>query len=61
MAVKFLIDENSWRKALVGGLKRAHPELDVVHIGEAGAPSNEAALTAYILQEKCLAGSTAAP
>jgi Domain of unknown function (DUF5615) len=42
MAVKFLIDENSWRKALVGGLKRVRPEIDVVHIGEAGAPSNEA-------------------
>jgi hypothetical protein len=42
MPVKFLIDENSWRKALVRGLKGFDPSIDVLHVGEEGAPPNHA-------------------
>ena len=42
MPIKFLIDENSWRKALVKGLKGFDPTIDVLHVGEEGVPPNHA-------------------
>jgi Domain of unknown function (DUF5615) len=42
MPVKFLIDENSWREALVKGLKGFDPTIDVLHVGDDGAPPNNA-------------------
>jgi hypothetical protein len=42
MPVKFLIDDNSWREALVKGLKGFDQTIDVLHVGVDGAPPNNA-------------------
>jgi hypothetical protein len=40
MPIRFLIDENAWREALIEGLKRIDPSIDAVHIGDQGVLPN---------------------
>ncbi|HEU5343694.1 MAG TPA: DUF5615 family PIN-like protein [Ktedonobacterales bacterium] len=41
MRARFLVDENSWRDALINGLKARNPEIDILHVGDSNAPSHQ--------------------